>query len=241
MKPLFYLLALLAAVSAAPATAQKIVERQETIAAGQRVVLNLRQADHIRVRAGKAGQLTLKATVSINQNQLNDAYLLDVDRAGNELQVSADLDKEKLRTATPGNCPDGQGSHYGSTWTNTENGKTTRNGVCVAIDYDITVPPGVDLRVSTISGDISLTGLQGAVQAKSISGDVDLTWPRTKGAELALKTISGEVYADPAVAFSNRRDNPVVGYEVHGTWQGGGGPAVKLESISGDVFFRQQP
>ena len=123
-----------------------------------------------------------------------------------------------------------------------ENGKYQRQrGVCVAVDYDITIPPGTDLRVSTISGNISLVGLRGTIQAKSISGDVDLSWPRTQGAELALKTISGEVYTDPAVAFTNRRERPVVGYEVHGTWQGGGRPAVKLESISGNVFFRQQP
>ncbi len=110
----------------------------------------------------------------------------------------------------------------------------------MAIDYDITVPAGVDLRISTLSGDISIVGLRGAIQAKTLSGDVDLSWPAALSAELALKTISGEVYADPAVAFLNRRDHPIVGYEVRGTWHGGGGPAVKLESISGNVLFRQQ-
>lgn len=225
---------------ASAASAQKIVERQEPLAAGQRLFLRLRPADHIRVRAGAAGQLAFKATVSINQNKLNDAFVLEVSRSDNELTVSADLDKGKLRQAAPGDCPGGQGgSYWGENWNNDD--ESRRHIICVAVDYDIAVPPGVDLRISTLSGDISIMGLRGAIQAKTLSGDVDLSWPPAQSAELALKTISGEVYADPAVAFANLRDHPIVGYEVHGTWHGGGGPAVRLESISGNVFFRQQP
>ena len=228
-------------IATGPAAAQKIIERQEALGTNQHVFLHLRPADHIRVRNGTAGQLTFKATVSINQNKLNDAFVLAISRSSDELLVSADLDKEKLRQAAPGDCPDGQRSYYGESWSSDGDGKNHRaHGVCVAIDYDVAVPPGVDLRISTLSGDISITGLRGTIEAKTLSGDVDLSWPPAQSAELALKTISGEVYADPAVAFVNRRDRSVVGYEVRGTWRGSGGPAVRLESISGNVFFRQQ-
>ncbi|WP_375418674.1 hypothetical protein [uncultured Hymenobacter sp.] len=242
MKRLFlhFLLVLLAAY---PLAAQQVIERQEKLAAGQRVFLNLRPADHIRVRAGQPGAMSFKATVSINQNKLNEAFVLDVSRTGDELLVKADIDREKLRTTPPGDCPDGQGSYWGESWTN-DDGRAAgqrRHGICVAIDYEVAVPPGTELRISTISGSISLMGLRGAIQAKSISGDVDLSWPPAQQADLALKTISGEVYADPAVALLNRRERPIVGYEVRGTWRGGGGPAVRLESISGNVYFRQQP
>ena len=232
---------LLALLPALPAAAQKIVERQEKLGAGQRVFLNLRPGENIRVRAGQAGEMTFKATVSINQNQLNEAFVLDISRAADELTVKADLDKEALRTAPPGDCPEGVGSFWGESWSRNENGRheQRRQGVCLSISYDITVPPGTDLRISTISGNISVAGLTGPLQAKSISGDVELNWPAARQAELAMKTITGEVYADPAVAFSNRREQSIVGYEVRGTWKGAGGPAVKLESISGDVFFRQ--
>ena len=58
------------------------------------------------------------------------------------------------------------------------------------------------LTLRTISGDVKLTGLgNNVVDATSISGDVDVSWPAAQGAALNLKTISGEVYADPAVTI----------------------------------------
>ena len=98
-----------------------------------------------------------------------------------------------------------------------------------------------DVTLSDVSGDIRLRGLAGTapVDALTVSGDVDASWPPTQGAELSLKTISGEVYADPAVTFSNLKTHTYVGYELHGHL-GSNGPLVTLHSVSGDVFFRKQ-
>ena len=96
--------------------------------------------------------------------------------------------------------------------------------------------------VRSVSGDIKINNLSGSeIEAKSVSGDVDLSWPPAQAAELSLHTVTGEVYADPAVTFSNLRQKSYVGYELHGRYAGrGAGPLVKLESVSGDVFFRQE-
>jgi hypothetical protein len=98
-----------------------------------------------------------------------------------------------------------------------------------------------ELTLRTISGNVKLTCLLGSkpVDATSISGNVDASWPAAQGADLRLKTISGEVYADPAVTFSNLKQRVYVGYELHGSL-GSGGPLVTLHSVSGDVFFRKQ-
>ena len=100
-----------------------------------------------------------------------------------------------------------------------------------------------DLRgpvvAKSVSGDLKLRNLgTQPVEASSISGDVDLTWPAAQSAELNLQTISGEVYADEAVTFSNLRAHSPVGYELHGNL-GSGGPLLTLHSISGDVFVRR--
>ena len=96
--------------------------------------------------------------------------------------------------------------------------------------------------VRSVSGDIKLTNLSGSeIEAKTVSGDVDLSWPPAQAAELSLHTVTGEVYADPAVTFSNLKQRSYVGYELHGRYAGrGSGPLVKLESVSGDVFFRKE-
>ena len=243
---LLFLLLVLATSGIQSVRAQKIVEKSANLAAGQRVYLNLRQASNIRIRAGASGKIILKASVSINQNKLNEAFVLTTEQTGEELKLSSDLDKELLRNAQPGDCPNG-GAYYGDTYfaNGKDDGASDRNGnrhspVCAVIEYDITVPADVALRVSTLSGNIDIEGLSGAIEAKSLSGFVDVAWPDTKGAELALKTITGEVYTDQDIAFSTApRKNPIVGYQLRGTLKGSG-PLVKLESISNDVYFRKR-
>ncbi len=93
----------------------------------------------------------------------------------------------------------------------------------------------------SVSGNVQLTQLGPApVRATSVSGNVDASWPAGQSASLSLHTVTGEVYADPAVSFSNLKQRTYVGYELHGSYGNGTGPLVKLESVSGDVFFRKE-
>lgn len=217
-----------------PAAAQTVIEKSAPVGAGQSVALELKFASSIRVRPATDGQLRVRATVSINQNKLNDAFSMRLTEAGSTVTVAADLDKNRLAQAQPGDCPDSTSHSYYGDWK-----KGRPAPVCADLTYDVTLPAGTALRITTIDGNIDVQGLTGELQAKSISGFVDVSWPAARGASVALKTISGEVYTDQDVAFSNRRDNPIVGYEVKGTLAGGSGPALRLESISGDVFFRR--
>jgi hypothetical protein len=78
------------------------------------------------------------------------------------------------------------------------------------------------------------------LQAKSISGFVDLAWPANRGADLSLKTISGEVFSNVEVEMANgQRKNEGVGYNIQGKIAGGG-PLIKLESISGNLYLRRE-
>ncbi|WP_035566541.1 hypothetical protein [Hymenobacter sp. IS2118] len=232
MRHLLFSLFLIAAASSVQAVfAQKIVEKSADIAAGQRVFLNLKQGGNIRIRAGAGRKMLVKATVSVNQNRLNDALKFDLATSAAEVKLTADFDKEMLRDARPGDCPDAPAGGR-NVWFGQE--------VCTEISYDITLPADVALRVYSYSANVDIAGLSGAMEVKSLSGFVDVTWPDNQGAELALKTITGEVYTDQDIAFSTEpRKNPIVGYLVKGTLRGSG-PLVRLESISNDVYFRKR-
>ena len=233
--PRFFLVSLLIMSSLASALAQRLVTQTAALAAGQGVFLNLRFAHHIRVRPGAA--LTVQARVRINDNQLNEAFSLRLEPGASEVSVVEKLDEAALRAASyAGRCPDGE-VMFGNR--NGQDGATRGN--CVMLDYEVTLPAGTALRISTISGQLDISGLRGAITAKTISGQVKLDWPASQSAELSLKTVTGEVYADPAVTFSNLQEHSYVGYELHGRYGSGTGPLVKLESVSGDVFFRKQP
>ncbi|MFD2718122.1 hypothetical protein ACFST9_05310 [Hymenobacter monticola] len=237
---LFFLLLALTTVAIQPAAAQKILEKNVDLAKGQRLFLNLKQASNIRIRAGAGNKVTLKATVSINQNRLNDALLLKAEQSSDEVKLTADFDKEMLRQAQPGDCPS-SGTRQGNVYmSNGRNDDDTGYRLCADIAYEITVPADVNLRIYTYSGNIDVAGLTGPLEAKSLSGFVDVAWPASQGAELALKTITGEVYTDQDIAFtSTPKKNPIVGYQLRGTLKGSG-PLVKLESISNDVYFRKR-
>jgi DUF4097 and DUF4098 domain-containing protein YvlB len=67
----------------------------------------------------------------------------------------------------------------------------TRNGNDrVSVDYTIVVPPGVAVEARSISGDITVRSVQGAVRAETISGNV--TAAATPRLEL-LRSVSGTV------------------------------------------------
>jgi len=285
----FLLATLLLLSGQRPALAQRLVTQTATLAAGQGVFLDLKYAHSIRVRPGAS--LHVQAKVSINGDQQNDLYSLVLEKSDSELSVVEKLDEDKLRESHyDGDCVGGSrnnsggGVHGGYTRSSKTGGLRPtvsyhkgEYSYCMKIDYEVTLPAGAALRLNTISGDIDLSGLNGAiaaktvsgdlllstlagavtvrtvsgdvklnnlkgnaVEAKSVSGDVDLTWPTTEAASLSLHTVTGEVYADPAVTFSNLKARSYVGYELHGSYGSGTGPLVKLESVSGDVFFRPQ-
>ncbi|WP_303309581.1 DUF4097 family beta strand repeat-containing protein [Hymenobacter sp. BT730] len=223
-------------LTAPAANAQKIIEKSASVGAKQQVVLDLKQATSIKIRGSKGKQLRVRAAVTINQNKLNNALQLTLNTEGDQITVKSAFDEAMLRTGQPGDCPDGQGSSWSS------GGEKGRDGyrVCSNVEVEIEVPEGVSLRVNTISGNIEATGLTGQLEAKSISGFVDVTWSSGQGAKVAFKTITGEVYTDQDIAFTNRKEGvPMVGYEVRGSL-GKSGPLVRLESISNDVYFRKQ-
>ncbi|MFD2786563.1 DUF4097 family beta strand repeat-containing protein [Hymenobacter rubripertinctus] len=239
-----FLLALCALICfrllAAPgAAAQRVITKTAPVGAGQTVVLDLKYGTTIRLRPATDNQLRLRATVSINQNKLNDALELDLRETPAAVTVMATLDKQALAQARPNDCPaSGPGITYYGSWTDGRDGAGSRAGVCATIDYEITLPANATVRLNTISGNVDVAGLTGPLTLRTISGFVDVTWPTAHGAEVAFKSVSGEVYTDQDIAFVNQQPNPIVGYQLKGTL-GNSGPAVRLESVSGSVFFRK--
>lgn len=231
MKNTFFLLLLCLIIS--PAFAQKIIEKKLPFSSGQLVNLHLKFADSIQVRYWDNPDVSVRIAVEINGGRLNDALVVQTGSTAQEVSLKTDYDQELLKQGKAEDCP---GQKH--TW------RTERNGqniyVCSKITYQVFLPRQAQLRLETINGNINIQGSTGApVFAKTISGFVDLSWPGSKGANLAMKTITGEVYSDLSIDFKNKRQkNPIVGYQLEGTVNGGG-PEVRLESISNDIYVRR--
>lgn len=232
------LLSVLVGLSSLGAYAQKVLEQKATLSAGQRLNMELKHATAIKIRPTSGTEMVLRATVTINGGQLNEAITLTSSKATDGVTITSNLDEKLVQTSQVANCPDGGGTtRWGGNW---RNGQSTGGGICLKMEVEVAVPAGVAVRVNTISGNIEVTDLTSPLEAKSISGFVDVNWPAQQSADIAFKTITGEVYTDQNIAFVNRKDNPIVGYQVRGTLGNSGGPAVRLESVSGDVYFRKR-
>ena len=213
---------------------QRIVEKSFKVEKGQPIELDLKFGEEISVKAWDKDEVAFRAVIVINQGKLNDALKMDYIQDDMGLKISASYDKEKAKAGRRSDCPDNKYSSY--SWGNDDD----QYFVCSQIVYEVYVPESADLQVESISSNIELIGLKGPIYAKSISGFVDMSWPEKQGAELSLKTISGEAYSDlDNIDFLNRKDHaPMVGYEIKARLAGGG-PIVKLESISGNIYLRK--
>ncbi|MCU0449079.1 MAG: hypothetical protein MUC97_04425 [Bernardetiaceae bacterium] len=213
--------------------------RQENLPLGtnENLFLNLRFADSIRVSAWDKNEVSITVVYQVNQGKLNEAFQLAVSRSEGQLRVTTDFDKELMKNGQATDCPEGQSTYQSNVYVDAQGNKTYRGStVCAQIYFDIKVPRLASFRVETISGNLLLVGLGGGVEAKSISGFVDLAWPANQGAELRLKTITGQAYSNLPIDFGP--DRQAVGHDLRGTLAGGG-PRIRLETISGDIYLRQ--
>ncbi|WP_324674065.1 DUF4097 family beta strand repeat-containing protein [Hymenobacter sp. GOD-10R] len=98
---------------------------------------------------------------------------------------------------------------------------------------------------NTVSGDITVRFASLRPEPSSISvvsGDVDVTLPSSSKTTLTMRSISGELYTDLDLSMGkgtgNENMRQVGGQTVSGTLNGGG-TALSLKTVSGDVFVRK--
>ncbi|ARK12663.1 hypothetical protein [Fibrivirga algicola] len=230
-----FLLLLLSLFLVSPVFAQKIITKTLPLAADQAVHLDLKFGDSIQVRYWDKPDVSVRIAATINNGKLNDALLVETASTAQAVSLKADFDKELIKQGKAEDCP---GTKNQSTWRTDKNGDSY--SVCSTINYIVFLPRKAALRVETINGNIDIQGATNPVWAKSISGFVDMSWAGNKGANVALKTITGEVYSDLSIEFKNKREkHPIVGYLLEGTVLSGG-PEVRLESISNNIFLRKE-
>ena len=111
-----------------------------------------------------------------------------------------------------------------------ENDRSYRNrNIDVSVDYTVLVPATATVDVKSISGNVAVTGVQGAVHAETVSGTV--TTSATP--KLTAKTVSGDLELVNAPA-----DADLSAATISGTIRAKGLKirTLDLGSVSGDLF-----
>lgn len=214
------------------ARAQRVEEQRLPYQQGQEIAFDLPIGKSIQVTGWDRDEVVLLARITINNNQLNEAWELDVNEGTDRVTFKAGFDEEMLKDANAEDCNEGAGYQ-----TIREN---QRVAICAEIFYEIKVPRQADISINTISADVEASGLAGASQIKAISGFIDFSWPQQQGAELQLKSITGELFTDLDFDILNKQDSPpIVGYTLKGRNKNGG-PRLELETISSNIYLRNQ-
>jgi hypothetical protein len=195
----------------ASVNAQVKIEKHLDFTGKESVVLNIQISDSIKVQTWNKNEVYANATISINGNKDNDAYEVLYNETGNTVIVNAGFKKDYFKN---------------------------RENCCIESDisWQIFVPEKASLSIESINADITITGETGPTDVKSISGFIDLSVPQRRPADLDFSTISGTVYSNLLMITGTHRDGMFS--HIKDKLNNGGG-LIRLETISGDIFFRK--
>ena len=190
---------------------QQIIEKHMDFSGKESLSLKIQIADSIRILTWNKNEVYVKASVNINENKDNEAYITSFNESNNSLTVNAKFREDYFKGKI--NCCDK-----------------------AAIFWQIYIPENVWFTIETINANVTVTGQTKEMKIKSISGYIDLALPGNKEADLDLSTISGTMYSDHELAI-NQKHNGIPSRIIEKL--NNGGPLIKLETISGDIFLRK--
>lgn len=191
--------------------AQQIIEKHIDFSGKESLSLKIQIADSINLQTWNKNEVYIKASVNINENKDNEAYITSFDETGKTVVVDAHF-KDKYFKG--------------------------KNNCCNETDiyWQIYMPEKIKFSVETINANVTITGQTREMNVKSISGYIDLTEPAGKQADIDFSTISGKMYSNHELALSKLHSG--IPLKITEKLNNGGDP-IKLETISGDIFFRK--
>jgi hypothetical protein len=219
---------LAALLVASSASAQREERFNRTLDAGPDAALSIGNiAGDIHVEGGAGSSIVIDAVKSVEDE--GDAELLksvdiDVSQLGNRVRVSTEHTGRGRRHR----------DHDGS----------------VSVSYRVTVPKGTEVEIQSVSGSVSLVGVDGAgsaqsvsgdvrvadvaelVQAKSVSGNVEVLRARS-GRHADIESVSGEVRVEDVDAGELTVSSVSGDVRLKGV----SSRRASLESVSGDLEY----
>jgi hypothetical protein len=195
----------------APVEAQQIIEKHMDFSGKESLNLKIQIADSIYIQTWNKNEVYVKASVNINENKDNEAYLTSFDESGSSLTVNAKFRDKYFKG---------------------------KNNCCNNTDifWQVFMPEKTKFSVETINADVTITGQTREMKVKSISGSIDLSVPSNKQASLDFSTISGRMYSNLDIALNKLHSG--IPMKISEKLNNGGDP-ISLETISGDIYFRK--
>ncbi|WP_405564597.1 DUF4097 family beta strand repeat-containing protein [Polaribacter sp. Asnod6-C07] len=235
MKSLYFFIGLLLTIN--NLSAQKKVTENASSNNINDVYVHLKFANNIIVKNWNKNEISVEATVNLDNNEHNDYFSLNAENTGNTYKIRSEYGDyfKKYRSYTKND--DKEISTY-----------RHKN----IVNYVIYVPKNMNLKVKSISGDVEAENFVGVLnldlisgnitvkkhskemQLKTISGDIDIY---VADAKLEAKTLTGGVYSNLEINFDKNKKTGFGSKIV--TTINKGTAFLKLNTISGDIYLRK--
>lgn len=194
-----------------PCKGQMTFDRQINFSGMSSVDMDIEIADSIKIHTWNKQEVSIKASVNINDNKDNEGYEIKLNEEGENLIVEAGF-KEDYFKGKENNC--------------------TETLIC----WELFIPEEIPFTVETINGNIIINGNTASIKAKTISGFIDWSVDQSCDASLQLRSITGTFYSDLNLETEQRSNS--FPPEFFAKLNSGRYP-VNLETISGDIFCRR--
>jgi len=215
--------ALVAGVAARAAERSETIQRELTLDAGVREVAIDNVFGPVAVRAGAPGKVTLEVrqhATARRESALDEAF--------NEVTLSVETEGDRLSLVQDGpfRCEHGRkGWHSGCDWDPDYE---------VRWEWEVTVPPGIDLAVSTVNaGGLSIEGVRGRVRAANVNGPLHLSG---LVGEVEASTVNGGVVAEFERAPAVDSSFETVNGRVELTLPRDTAAEVAVDTVHGDLY-----
>jgi len=193
------------------ANAQKLSEKHISFSGKEALSMNIQIADSINITTWKKEEVSVRASVNINDNTDNDAYEISYPEFGKTVEIKANFKKDYFK------------------------GRDNINSRS-EIYWEVIIPEKTPFSVETINGNITIKGVTDEMSIKTISGFIDLSEPSEVRADLQISTITGTVFTNHEFGGEKREGGILT--KIRKDLNDGGYP-IKLETISGDIFLRK--
>lgn len=210
------------------APAQDIIEKSFSIENNSQIDIDFQFADQIIIKKWDKSVAYVKAIVNINGNEDNDKFSLTVRESPDGAELVSEIDGlDEISNEV---------EVY-------RHGEIIRRDNCVdmEIDFEIFLPASSRISLETISGDTEIMGFKNEMEIKTISGFIDITLNSNSRNDILMETITGEFYSDLDLdrELKSEWKNHWIGGDLETTLNGGG-PLIKLETISGNIYLRRE-
>ena len=198
-------------LSIGSANAQQIIEKHMSFSGKESVALKIQIADSINIQTWNKNEVFVRGSVNVNDNKDNEAYFTSFSEDGRSITVDG-----KFR----------------------DNYFKGKKNCCVEseIYWQVFIPDKAGFTVETINGNITIKGNTTDMNVKSISGYIDLAVPSDKSADVELSTISGSMYSN--LDLDPEKGHSGIPMKISQRLNRGG-EKIRLETISGDIYFRK--